>query len=1855
MLRRRRGVGGDIDDGATRRDFAFPSSLAGTNTASQVAIHDNVLIRPSAHNPSRVGYSEEKCRNVLVRYCAHIPRNYQYKDGIQQIFLILREHLGDENLDLAGGVLYELIEIDCEYSDDHGAAFQRWRHDHMCRYADLELPHIPHMTTITSSIIPTDRLTRWRFEHPERYPFVLSDSSPSSQRLSSNTSCIRNRKAWLIDHTLYVSSRNNGTRPLQSPNPKEFHEMQWNLDYGGKGRLVREHQVVLTSLDRPSEPSPPGTSDTLSPSSSRTMQLRHSLSRLSIIEKIVDRLGKHRKQPETGQRRRSWVPSSLMFETASFFKEKRTTPDNLSIPLPDGCQIPNAIFARKFLLVDNGDALPPYLSTNEMPTAESKAIDTVVEAAASGVLDGDSPWSFRGPFTPQLGYDGGLDYRWGFCDPNITVRRFDIEIPIPEILKFRTDSRDTGVDATKETDGKAAYNTQFERKYAVNRTKHVPEKHASVNTERKPKASSLQKHDQPDTQLHERYNTPRGSTLLYPPCTPTNPSKFAPNTQFATGNLQYQSLRRRKPSLFDGIEFAVPKGYSNVSTPAAHRKTTVVERPGGYPESSPCVFDANYTRKPGNEHRPGDSLDEPLASQNDFVNHCDKKDGCFEYMHMEDRNRDSSVFDEHGNYLNLANESQEVIAERLKPLKYDGSDKEKGDDERQGQYQEQNNLGPELLLEEEKATITPPSIAINCKGARGSQVLDWLESGSGNNVEDPNSLIPLPDLEYAATRRHQAASYALDRDILAISPWQRQQLFPLAKESTPSAHHSSSVCATNGRSTQVKEEMRVLSSSSEEKQRSSTNTTNNSRKLVPSRLPIPRFRYPSKHSTFALQPHGEPVGRKHSDHANIVKGNTNKKKSRHSSASSCSLTPATDPDLPASYIPDRRSSIRVIKQDLSLHSPVSPVHGSSASCHPSSNQKHQLQSQSHPSTANPTPAVKPVLAPARKLKRMSGSDRYGFYYDSGDDSTDGPRGIKNKGKGVDRGQSQRNDSGDSENNLRLSEAGRYQQATMYSGHRGYEQGSFEEYRAPTAAPCGLSRGTPPQGQGRYRTAKTQAQVHTTPVKQQDSALSSQQQHQQNQLLSHRKQQPSGSSVVSVGHSRRDHSAISSRASPFKAHQHHRRQNSNDAGSSDFVGGVRPSPERGRSRQRRRYELPSDDESEDDALSTVQETGKSNMTTFTDIIRQGLEPSPSRSPASRTPSRHRSPPRPIGDTSVPPVPTLPPVTTLNRAHRPTGLDMSAASRFGNATGRHANIQVVHNPLPASPSAPELSVPQKTMLQASSPGPSRGHAAPTALSPKLDKGKQPERVQVKSRRAHRNSKDSRKDELRYSSSVYEWDEDLPTISPLHIPKRGEMMKVDILQQYNKWWQDSSMAATRRAEFPASPMPLIHDQGAKHKTILHNIRSRSEMGRRDVSSGERAGASSSNAAPHGIPPQQQRQPLYQGGSIPKSATTSDIRDEGDNQFRSDSRPQLESLSEPFTPLTPWLMAGGMSGMAGGLSSKKKSKVLIGKDGYLEDTAAQAQTQDHKKKGENSKSIGGFFGKCRDIARELAETSFRPPRPKMGAVKKFEISLDPREQSLVYCELEFELSSALDEYIKNQLNNGRLSPDKLKKVADAWAARGRPNVTGFRYDLETQVDLVEAHIDHFRFHSNPQVDPVAIRGLLHSMKTNARQMRARTYCQPDTVVLKHLKDAASFMKMIGSPDHRQTRLDQISQFFKCIMAREKEFQAKMEERERARSNGEVIRDSVNDHDNGGPTGTGISNEPPNAKEQLINAKPYTSGPHEVGGNNNRHGDQGDKEKQSQTQIQQESSQEEPRQFSGPILEPKTYSPADDEPAFVR
>lgn len=154
--------------------------------------------------------------------------------------------------------------------------------------------------------------------------------------------------------------------------------------------------------------------------------------------------------------------------------------------------------------------------------------------------------------------------------------------------------------------------------------------------------------------------------------------------------------------------------------------------------------------------------------------------------------------------------------------------------------------------------------------------------------------------------------------------------------------------------------------------------------------------------------------------------------------------------------------------------------------------------------------------------------------------------------------------------------------------------------------------------------------------------------------------------------------------------------------------------------------------------------------------------------------------------------------------------------------------------------------------------------------------------------------------------------------------------------------------------------------------------------------------------------------------------------------------------------------------------------------------------------------------------------------------ISLDAREQSLLYCELEYHLTSALNNYISRELEKGRLLPLNFKKITDAWYQQGRPRVVGFRFDLETQIDLIALHVDEFTFCGRRQCNPVEISSLLHTMKVNSRAMRIRTFCQPDSVIAKQLVDSQSMLDMIGVPDEANRALAEIVHFFKVIVERE-------------------------------------------------------------------------------------------------------------------
>ncbi|KAH8677515.1 hypothetical protein BX600DRAFT_430860 [Xylariales sp. PMI_506] len=507
----------------------------------------------------------QECRNVLVRYCGHIPRNYQYKDGVQQIFLVLRDHLGDETLDLAGGVLYELIEIDCEHTDDSGAAFQRWRRDHMTRYKDLELPHVPHMTTITSSIIPTQRLIRWRSAHPERYPFVLSDFSSKTTRLSDEPSCIRNRKAWLIENTFYVSSRRGGTAPLNTPKPKEVHEKQWGLQSQNRSKSTNEKTdtpSLSTSLASPTSPDAPFTKNPADLVRYRDDSTRH---RSSILDTLARRaLNSEYNVEDHQQRRHSWLRGRSFPDGGSSFKDDTGKNGARLIPLPDGRKVPNASFARKHHLVDQEEALPPHLSISQMPIAESKATDTIVEAATSGLLGQGSAWRFQGPFTPQLGYDGGLDYRWTFCESSSGTTGFALDNSTPNGEASRTRPSSTG--EISITNSPQPYSNQIS-----GRSKQA----APFMLDN----DFLATKGSPPRLFPKSYNQQKGGVRAL----------FTPSKNRLHHNQEF--------FLFENVTFLNPGGGQEHHSRASHRKTTVVEiSPGNeigrHHMSSPV--DGNY-------------------------------------------------------------------------------------------------------------------------------------------------------------------------------------------------------------------------------------------------------------------------------------------------------------------------------------------------------------------------------------------------------------------------------------------------------------------------------------------------------------------------------------------------------------------------------------------------------------------------------------------------------------------------------------------------------------------------------------------------------------------------------------------------------------------------------------------------------------------------------------------------------------------------------------------------------------------------------------------------------------------------------------------------------------------------------------------------------------------------------------------------------------------------------------------------------------------------------------------------------------------------------------------------------------
>lgn len=134
--------------------------------------------------------------------------------------------------------------------------------------------------------------------------------------------------------------------------------------------------------------------------------------------------------------------------------------------------------------------------------------------------------------------------------------------------------------------------------------------------------------------------------------------------------------------------------------------------------------------------------------------------------------------------------------------------------------------------------------------------------------------------------------------------------------------------------------------------------------------------------------------------------------------------------------------------------------------------------------------------------------------------------------------------------------------------------------------------------------------------------------------------------------------------------------------------------------------------------------------------------------------------------------------------------------------------------------------------------------------------------------------------------------------------------------------------------------------------------------------------------------------------------------------------------------------------------------------------------------------------------------------------VSLTPPEQAKLYSEVELMICATANHFLKHQQYRGRIAPATLAKVAQGWASKNRPQVIEFRYDQQTQRDLVLYNIKAFRFHGPDADDPIVLNSMMHAWKHLGKDMSIRTFCTPDSVVRKHMIDINKVLEMLGAPE---------------------------------------------------------------------------------------------------------------------------------------
>jgi len=204
---------------------------------------------------------------------------------------------------------------------------------------------------------------------------------------------------------------------------------------------------------------------------------------------------------------------------------------------------------------------------------------------------------------------------------------------------------------------------------------------------------------------------------------------------------------------------------------------------------------------------------------------------------------------------------------------------------------------------------------------------------------------------------------------------------------------------------------------------------------------------------------------------------------------------------------------------------------------------------------------------------------------------------------------------------------------------------------------------------------------------------------------------------------------------------------------------------------------------------------------------------------------------------------------------------------------------------------------------------------------------------------------------------------------------------------------------------------------------------------------------------------------------------------------------------------------------------KKLFGENGWLGRNLSMTELSNGKyTKKPGLKTFGEKVKQhVEDLAGDVVKVYPNPFRREVGHPKivsklTLPVSVDPMTQAKVYSEMEATICVIANKFLVQEYREGRISAESINKVTNFWASKNRTQVIEFQFDQGVQRDLISYNIHTLRFNGECATNPIVLHSTLYNWKAVAKEMSVRTFCNPDSVIRKHMHDTHKILEMLGA-----------------------------------------------------------------------------------------------------------------------------------------